>query len=81
MTTFRDDGLRTLIKSQPPKPSVSNTTISAALDAIAFLPFSDLEASVKEDVAFFKEHPLVKEETVISGWIADVKDGKITKVL
>ncbi|KAF8321732.1 carbonic anhydrase [Clavulina sp. PMI_390] len=81
MLTFKDDGLRAAVKSKPPKPSLSSTSVSAAVDSIAFLPFSDLEQSVKDDVLFLKEHPLVLEETAISGWVFDVKDGKINKVV
>jgi carbonic anhydrase len=35
---------------------------------------------VKDDVGFLREHPLVVADTTISGWVLDVKDGKINKV-
>lgn len=78
MLTFKDSELRSILHDKPPKPNVLAT---AAIDSIAFLPFSDLEKSVKDDVAFLKAHPLVLEETKISGWIHDVKDGKISQVV
>lgn len=79
MLTFRDDALRSKIKANPPKP---NSRVSdAAVDAIAFLPFPDLEKSVKDDVEFLKEHPLVAADSAISGWVWDVKDGKLNKVV
>lgn len=80
MLTFHDDALRSKIKADPPKPQAASS-VSAALDAIAFLPFGDLEQSVKDDVTFLKEHPLVAADSTITGWIADVKDGKIRKVV
>jgi len=78
MLTLHDDALRSKIKSNPPKPN--NRVSDAAIDAIAFLPFPDLEKSVKDDVEFLKEHPLVAADTAISGWVWDIKDGEITKV-
>ena len=44
----------------------------AALDAIAFLPFDDLEGSVRDDVRLVQDHPLLKTDSV-TGWIYDVK--------
>ena len=79
MLTFKDLELRSKLKSSPPKPS--HTNLTAAVDSIAFLPFDGVEQSVKDDVTFLKEHPLVLQETVITGWIHDVKDGKITKIV
>ena len=79
MLTFHDDALRSKIKANPPKPN--NPVSDAAIDAIAFLPFRDLEKSVKDDVEYLKEHPLVVADTTITGWVWDVKDGKITKVV
>lgn len=78
MLTFHDDALRGKIKAEPPKPQAASS-VSAALDAIAFLPFSDLDQSVKDDVTFLKEHPLVLAETAISGYVFDVADGKLLK--
>jgi carbonic anhydrase len=77
MLTFQDADLREKLKSNPPKPG----NVTSAVDAIAWLPFNNLDQSVKDDVAFLSEHPLVLPETVISGWVHDVKDGKIRKVV
>jgi len=79
MLTFHDDALRSKIKASPPKPN--NRVSDATIDAIAFLPFPELEKSVKDDVEFLKEHPLVIADTTISGWVWDVKDGKISRVV
>lgn len=79
MLTFHDDALRSKIKAEPPKPNAVSS-VSAALDAIAFLPFSDIDQSVKDDVTFLKEHPLVLAKTKISGYVFDVADGKLRKI-
>ena len=47
------------------------------IESIDFLPFLDTEESVKNDVKFLKEHPLVLDESTITGWIYDVKTGKV----
>ncbi|KAK6460566.1 carbonate dehydratase activity protein [Scheffersomyces coipomensis] len=69
MLTFNDEQLRGIVKKET----------GHSVDHFAFLPFSDLELSVKEDVDFFKKNDLVLD-VPISGYIHDVKDGKITKV-
>jgi carbonic anhydrase len=45
-----------------------------------FLTFRDLTKAVEDDVAFLKEGGLVKGEGV-SGWIYDVKSGKVERVV
>ncbi|KAF7355740.1 Carbonic anhydrase [Mycena sanguinolenta] len=46
-----------------------------------FLEFKNLEESVKEDVAWLKNEPLVLPETTVTGWIYDVKSGKVSQVV
>ena len=70
MLTFTTPQLHLQLKSQFP-------AASAQIQEIDFLPFPDLEASVREDVAFFKENPLVLKETTITGWIYEVETGKV----
>jgi carbonic anhydrase len=56
---------------------------SAASDAavaIDFLPFTDLEQSVRDDVHALKASPLLRPETQISGFIFDVKTGRLQQV-
>jgi carbonic anhydrase len=47
---------------------------------IDFLPFSDLEESVREDVAFLASSPLIPGDTVIRGFVYDVKTGRLNEV-
>ena len=49
--------------------------------SIDFLPFSDLAASVKEDVDRIRQHPLVPDDIPVSGYIYDVKTGKLQEVV
>jgi len=47
---------------------------------INFLPFSDLEGSVAEDVRRIRRHPLVPSRIPIYGFYYDVKTGKLVEV-
>ncbi|KIO34285.1 hypothetical protein M407DRAFT_127020 [Tulasnella calospora MUT 4182] len=80
MLTFNDDGLRTKLKESV-KADVRNA-VTPAVDQLSFLPFSNLEQSIKEDVAYLKASPLLLEETKtkITGWVYDVYSGKVTQV-
>lgn len=69
MLTFTDESLRDQVKEE--------TTYN--VDNIAFLPFHDLKQSVLDDVRSLKENPLVLT-VPITGYIYDVKTGKIEKV-
>jgi carbonic anhydrase len=75
---FQDDGLRNELIKNPPKPGVA---IKATLQGISFLPFKDPSETVRDDVAFLREHPLVVAGTKISGWIYKVESRKVEEVL
>lgn len=72
MVTFETDGLRKLVKE-----SDSSETVARAVDSIDFLEFSDWDASVKSEVEFVKQHPLILKETVVTGWTYHVESGKV----
>lgn len=46
-----------------------------------FLPFTDLEQSVKDDVSIVKASPLVAPGTPVYGYIYDVETGKLNEVV
>jgi carbonic anhydrase len=48
---------------------------------IDFLPFSDLEQSVRDDVELIRSTPLTPHDTKVTGFIYDVKTGKIRQVV
>ena len=45
-----------------------------------FLPFQDIEESVREDMELLKASPLIPEDVVISGAVYDVDTGLISEV-
>ncbi|KAI9740278.1 MAG: hypothetical protein M1834_004856 [Cirrosporium novae-zelandiae] len=55
----------------------SDTGLS--INDMSFYPFRDVRESVLEDIEFLKAHPLLIEK-LITGYIYDVKTGKIEKV-
>src|SRR5690606_21291699 len=46
-----------------------------------FLPFSDVEQSVRDDVAILKASPLIPAEVPISGATYDVRTGELRPVI
>jgi carbonic anhydrase len=47
---------------------------------IDFLPFSDLEQSVRDDVELIRSSPLIANDTAVTGFIYDVKTGRVHEV-
>jgi carbonic anhydrase len=45
-----------------------------------FLPFPDLERSVRDDVATLKDSPLIPKDIAVSGAIYDVRTGLLTTI-
>lgn len=76
MLTFTSDQLRGIIKDAQPQ----NTEVADAVGNMDFLEFSSLEESVKDDVRFLKENPLLLKETTITGWIYDVTTAKVREI-
>lgn len=70
MLTFTNEQLHTKLKQE----------LHADADHIAFLPFNDLEQSVRDDIAFLRSSPLIPQSIEIAGFIYDVKTGKLLPV-
>lgn len=45
-----------------------------------FLPFQDIEESVREDMQLLRESPLIPDDVVISGAVYDVDTGRMIEV-
>ena len=70
MLTFSNEDLRKKVKQD----------LHADADHIDFLPFKDVEQSVRDDVAYLRESPFIPQSIGISGYIYDVKSGKLHPV-
>lgn len=70
MLTFDNETLRGIVRDQ----------LGADASDIDFLPFSDLEQSVRDDVRIIQESPLIPDEVAVTGFIYDVKTGRVHEV-
>src|SRR5216684_2385521 len=70
MLTFSNADLRTKLRQE----------LGANADNIDFLPFKDLEQSVRDDVATIKASPLIPDNIEVNGFIYDVRSGKLSPV-
>ena len=54
--------------------------LGADSTGIDFLPFSDVEESVREDVEFLQSSPLIPKDVAIRGFVYDVRTGRLNEV-
>jgi carbonic anhydrase len=70
MLTFTNSELHARVKQD----------LGADSSDIDFLPFSDVEESVREDVAFLLSSPLIPGDVLIRGFVYDVHSGRLDEV-
>ena len=70
MQTFTNDAVRARLEADT----------GANADHIDFLPFTDLEESVRADVGTIRESPLLPDDLDVTGWVYDVRTGRLTEV-
>src|SRR5438067_13479318 len=70
MLTFSNEDLRSKVKQE----------LNADAEHIDFLPFKNLEQSVRDDVATIKNSLLLLKNIEVSGFIYDVKSGRLLPV-
>ncbi|MFZ5439537.1 MAG: beta-class carbonic anhydrase [Myxococcota bacterium] len=70
MLTFTDETIRKALRER----------LSADADHLAFLPFADLEESVRADLRAYRASPLVRQDIPVRGFIYDVKSGTVREV-
>jgi carbonic anhydrase len=70
MLTFTDESLRKQLREQR----------GADADHVAFLPFGDLDQSVRDDLTAYKRSPLVRQDIPVRGFVYDVKTGRLREV-
>jgi carbonic anhydrase len=73
MLTFKSADLQAKLKEDHPQAA-------SEIEKIDFLAFPHLEDSVKEDVQYLKNHPLVLDESVITGWVYEVESGQVRRI-
>lgn len=70
MLTFSDESIRKQLRKER----------GVDADALAFLPFTDLDASVRDDLAVYAASPLVRHDVPVRGFVYDVKTGQLREV-
>lgn len=70
MLTFTDDQLRAQVRRE----------LGADATNIAFLPFADLDQSVRDDVAYLRASPLIPDDVPVRGFVYDVRTGTVREV-
>ncbi len=70
MLTFTDESLRRQLKAR-----------GMNADTVEFLPFSDVEESVRIDLDAYDRSPLVRHDIPVRGFIFDVKSGRVREVM
>jgi carbonic anhydrase len=70
MLTFSNEDLHAKVQAD----------LGADASHIDFMPFGDLEQSVRDDVAFLRDSPLIPEDVLVRGFIYDVATGRVEEV-
>ncbi len=70
MLTFNNSGLRDKVQSD----------LGQDTGEFDFLPFTDLDGSVREDIEFLQATQLLDPDTVMRGFVYDVRDGRLREV-
>jgi carbonic anhydrase len=70
MLTFTDEELRQRLKE----------SLDADADDVAFLPFSDVEESVRADLRAYRRSALVRQDVDVRGFVFDVRTGRLSEV-
>jgi carbonic anhydrase len=71
MLTFSNDDLRGKLAADTGRDA----------SHMDFLPFSDVEESVRDDVRRIRDNPFIPADVEVSGWVYDVKTGKVREVV
>ena len=70
MLTFTDESLRQRLRER----------LGADATAIAFLPFSDVDRSVLDDIEAYGNSPIVRHDVPLRGFVYDVNTGALREV-
>jgi carbonic anhydrase len=71
MLTFTNDDLRTKLEDE----------LGVDAGDVDFLPFADLDQSVRDDVERIRSSPLLPEGITVSGYVYEVETGRLREVV
>jgi carbonic anhydrase len=70
MLTFTDETIRSTLKEAR----------GVDADHVAFLPFRDLDESVRDDIRAYRQSSLVRQDIEVRGFVYDVRSGRLREV-
>lgn len=70
METFTDAEIRQKLRSER----------QANADNIAFLAFTDLEQAIRDDIATYRQSPLLRQDIPVRGFVYEVETGRLREV-
>lgn len=70
MVTFTNEGLRQRLHDE----------LGVDASTVDFLPFPDLDQSVRDDVAKIRQTPLFPPDILVRGFVYDVQSGRLREV-
>ena len=70
MVTFSNDDLRAKLRDD----------LGADASDIDFLPFADLDQSVRDDVSAIKSSPIIRDDEPVHGYVYDVRSGQLRDI-
>ena len=73
-------GMLTFSNVDALKVVAGNVGAGVVASTYDFQPFGDLEAAVKDEVQWLKNHSALIKPTEVSGWIYEVESGKTKQV-
>ena len=71
MLTFTNEQIRDQLKQD----------LNADASAIDFLPFSDVDASVRRDLETIRANPLIPSDIPVRGFVYDVTTGRLREIV
>jgi carbonic anhydrase len=75
MLTFTDDDIRRQLAAD------LGAEAATAAEQIDFLPFADLDQSVRDDVDSIRSSPLIPRDIPVAGFVYDVHTGRLRPVV
>ncbi len=64
----------------PTMYGICQEQLEADVSDIDFLPFTDVDQSVRDDIEILRSSPLIPNDIPVTGFVYDVKTGKIREV-
>lgn len=75
MLTFTNDDAHALVAQE------LGPTAAAEVSTLDFLPFTNVEEAVREDVDFLGKQASVVKGITITGWVYEVETGKVRQIV